>query len=70
MYAQNRKVGKSRDKDKAKKTEREITNNIQKLKENTQKTKSKRVTRTPLIPKKNTGDNPLQKKKLAVPLFF
>jgi hypothetical protein len=48
MYAQNRKVGKSRDKDKAKKTEREITNNIQKLKENTQKTKSKRVTRTPL----------------------
>jgi hypothetical protein len=32
-------VGKSRDKDEAKKTETEITNNIQKLKENTQKTK-------------------------------
>jgi predicted translin family RNA/ssDNA-binding protein len=35
------------DKDEAKKTETEITNNLQKLKENTQKTKSKRVTRTP-----------------------
>jgi len=31
----------------AKKTETETTNNIQKLKENTQKTKGKRATRTP-----------------------
>jgi hypothetical protein len=41
------KTWKSRDKDEAKKTETETTNNIQKLKENTQKTKSKRATRTP-----------------------
>ena len=41
------KTRKSSDKDEAKKTETETTNNIQKLKENTQKTKSKRETRTP-----------------------
>ena len=41
------KPRKSRDKDEAKKTEKETTNNIQKLKENTQKTKIKRATRTP-----------------------
>jgi hypothetical protein len=41
------KPRKSRDKDEAKKMETETTNNIQKLKENTQKTKSKRATRTP-----------------------
>jgi ribosomal protein L29 len=40
----------SRDKDEAKKTVTEITNKIHKLKENTQKTKSKRVTRTPPKP--------------------
>jgi len=37
------KTRKSSDKDEAIKTETETTNNIQKLKENTQKTKSKRL---------------------------
>jgi len=48
------KTRKSSDKDEAKKTETDTTNNIQKLKENTQKTKSKRATKTP--PKSGSMD--------------